>query len=40
LPSKASKSLIAKTSDMPSFAGRLSNDEIADLVAYLISLKG
>ena len=31
---------IGQTSDMPSFAGKLSTDEIADLVAYLISLKG
>jgi putative heme-binding domain-containing protein len=31
---------IRQTSEMPSFAGKLSTDEIADLVAYLISLKG
>jgi|SRR5579871_64538 len=31
---------IAKASDMPSFAGKLSDAEIADLLAYLVSLKG
>jgi putative heme-binding domain-containing protein len=31
---------IGKTSDMPSFSGKLSEAEIADIVAYLISLKG
>ena len=31
---------IGKTSDMPSFSGRLSDAEIADLLAYLVSLKG
>ena len=31
---------IAKVSPMPSFKGRLSDSEVADLVAYLLSLKG
>jgi putative heme-binding domain-containing protein len=31
---------LAKTSPMPSLAGKLSADELADLVAYLLSLKG
>jgi putative heme-binding domain-containing protein len=31
---------VGKTSDMPSFAGKLTDAEIADLVAYLVSLKG
>lgn len=31
---------IGKTSDMPSFAGKLSDAELADLLAYLVSLKG
>jgi putative heme-binding domain-containing protein len=31
---------IVKTSDMPSFAGKLTDAEIADLLAYLVSLKG
>lgn len=31
---------LGKTSDMPSFAGKLTEAEIADLVAYLVSLKG
>ena len=31
---------IGKTSPMPSFKGTLSNGEIADLVAHLLSLKG
>lgn len=31
---------LARTSPMPSFAGKLSADEQADLVAYLLSLKG
>ena len=31
---------IGKTSPMPSFKGTLSNAEIADVVAYLLSLKG
>lgn len=31
---------IGTTSEMPSFAGRLNEDEIADLLAYLLSLKG
>ena len=30
----------AATSPMPSVAGKLSGDEIADLIAYLLSLKG
>lgn len=30
----------AATSTMPSVAGKLSGDEIADLIAYLLSLKG
>jgi hypothetical protein len=30
----------AATSSMPSVAGKLSGDEIADLIAYLLSLKG
>lgn len=31
---------IGKTSPMPSYKGTLSNGEVADLVAYLLSLKG
>jgi mono/diheme cytochrome c family protein len=31
---------IGKTSPMPSFKATLSQAEIADLVAYLLSLKG
>lgn len=31
---------IADTSDMPSVAGKLTDPELADLVAYLLSLKG
>jgi len=31
---------IGKSSDMPSFAGKLTDAEIADLLAYLVSLKG
>ena len=31
---------ILTVSPMPSFKGRLSDDEVADLVAYLLSLKG
>ena len=31
---------LAKTSAMPSVAGKLTPDELADLMAYLISLKG
>jgi len=31
---------VGTMSDMPSFAGKLSNDELADLLAYLISLRG
>jgi cytochrome c oxidase cbb3-type subunit III len=31
---------VGETSPMPSFAGTLSDGEIADLVAYLLSLKG
>ena len=31
---------LGKTSGMPSFAGKLSETEIADLLAYLISLRG
>ena len=30
---------IAKESAMPSYAAKLSNDEIADLVAYLLTLR-
>ena len=30
----------AAASPMPSVAGKLSGDEIADLIAYLLSLKG
>ena len=32
--------VVEPTSTMPSMAGKLSADEIADLVAYLLSLKG
>ena len=32
--------VVATTSDMPSLAGRLSQDELADLLAYLLSLRG
>ena len=31
---------ISKTSPMPSFKGTLSDEEIADVLAYLLSLKG
>ncbi len=31
---------IGTTSPMPAYQGRLSADEVADLVAYLLSLKG
>ena len=31
---------IFKTPKMPSYRGALTTDEIADLVAYLVSLKG
>ena len=31
---------IAKTSPMPSYKGTLSDEEIADVLAYLLSLKG
>lgn len=31
---------LGRTSEMPSYAGRLSNGEVADLLAYLLSLKG
>jgi cytochrome c oxidase cbb3-type subunit 3 len=31
---------IAKTSPMPSYKGTLSDDEVADVLAYLLSLKG
>ncbi len=31
---------IAPTSDMPSFSGKLTSDELADLLAYLLSLRG
>ena len=31
---------ISKTSPMPSYQGRLSGEETADVVAYLLSLKG
>src|SRR5262245_11301361 len=31
---------ISKTSPMPSYKGKLSDDEIGDVVAYLLSLKG
>jgi putative heme-binding domain-containing protein len=31
---------LAKTSAMPSYAGKLSEGELADLMAYLVSLKG
>src|SRR5258706_2113327 len=31
---------LGNASDMPSFAGKLSDDELADLLAYLISLRG
>jgi mono/diheme cytochrome c family protein len=30
---------VAKESAMPAFAGKLSNDEIADVVAYLLTLR-
>jgi mono/diheme cytochrome c family protein len=30
----------ARDSEMPSFAGKLSAEELADLLAYLLSLKG
>jgi len=31
---------ISKTSTMPSYKGKLSDGEIADVLAYLLSLKG
>jgi mono/diheme cytochrome c family protein len=31
---------LGTASGMPTFAGRLSDDELADLLAYLISLRG
>jgi putative heme-binding domain-containing protein len=31
---------IGQTSDMPSYRGKLSDDEVADLLAYLVSLRG
>lgn len=31
---------ISQTSDMPSYRGKLTDDDIADLLAYLVSLKG
>ena len=31
---------VGMTSDMPSYRGKLNGDEIADLLAYLVSLKG
>jgi hypothetical protein len=31
---------VLTTSSMPSYRGRLSEDEIADVVAYLLTLKG
>jgi putative heme-binding domain-containing protein len=31
---------IGMTSDMPSYQGKLTDDEISDLLAYLVSLKG
>jgi len=31
---------ISKTSPMPSFKDKLSSDELADLLGYLLSLKG
>lgn len=31
---------VGTTSGMPSFAGKLSNGEVADLLAYLVSLRG
>jgi putative heme-binding domain-containing protein len=31
---------VSRTSSMPSMAGKLTSDEVADLVAYLLSLKG
>jgi hypothetical protein len=31
---------VITTSPMPSYRGKLSNEEIADLVAYLLSLRG
>jgi hypothetical protein len=31
---------IGRTSPMPSVRGRLTDDEVADLVGYLLSLKG
>lgn len=31
---------VGKTSDMPSFMAQLNNDALADLLAYLVSLKG
>ena len=32
--------VVATTSYMPSLAGKLSDDEVADLLAYLLSLRG
>jgi cytochrome c oxidase cbb3-type subunit 3 len=31
---------LGQTSDMPSYTGKLSGDELADLLAYLVSLRG
>ena len=31
---------LGTTSDMPSFAGKLTSEELADLLAYLLSLRG
>ena len=31
---------LGQTSEMPSYAGKLSEDEVADLAAYLLTLKG
>lgn len=31
---------VSMTSEMPSYAGRLSDEEVADLLAYLLSLRG
>lgn len=32
--------VVGTTSEMPSFAGRLTDEELADLLAYLLSLRG